>query len=130
MIKKSQLDKPLYRMKGIADMLNVHSRTVQLWCTVDDLKCTYVGNGKHGARIVSREDLIAYLCEQGLLLDDDNRYDAIYARVSTHKQKSKGDLDGQIALIKELPLSIALVVSYKSLGKTLKSIFRLNNATS
>lgn len=35
MIKKFQLDKPFYRMKAIADMLNVHSRTVQRWC----IKC-------------------------------------------------------------------------------------------
>lgn len=34
-----------------------------------------------------------------MLVDDDNRINVIYARVSTHKQKQRGDLDRQIQTV-------------------------------
>lgn len=49
-------------------------------------------------RIISKVNLIKYLETTDFYLNDvDNvKYDAIYCRVSTHKQAQRGDLDNQI----------------------------------
>jgi predicted site-specific integrase-resolvase len=49
-----------------------------------------------GRRLVTRDALIKALESQGSLVYDDARRDVVYAPVSTHKQKSRGDLDRQI----------------------------------
>lgn len=49
-------------------------------------------------RILIPKDNVAKLLEQaGLLLEDEEtRRDAIYARVSSHEQKNRGDLERQV----------------------------------
>lgn len=58
-------------------------------------------DGKVSKRIYTKEVLINKLIEMDLLIDDaDDRIDLIYARVSTHKQKERGDLQRQVDNIK------------------------------
>lgn len=51
----------------------------------------------------TREELLRYLSEKGLLEDDSRleKFDVIYARVSSNEQKSKGDLDRQVISVLE-----------------------------
>ena len=95
MIKFSELTQDFYTSGDVARMLGVVPMTV-------------IGYDKKGImqfertvtnrRIITKQNLIKYLDSVGLLLNDSNnvRYDAIYARVSTHKQAIRGDLDSQI----------------------------------
>ena len=52
-------------------------------------------------RLISKKSFINYLTKHKLLVDDSlsTKYDAIYAKVSTHKQKERGDLEKQINTI-------------------------------
>jgi len=46
-------------------------------------------------RIITRENLVEYLQKHGLIYMDNGRADVVYARVSTHKQRERGNLDRQ-----------------------------------
>lgn len=93
MIKKSSLTKPHYKPKDIKALLGVSLGTVQNMTKDGRLVEVRTDTNR---RLITRDSLLAYLSKIGLLLDDDNRMDVIYARVSTHKQKERGDLDRQI----------------------------------
>ncbi|GJM57159.1 IS607 family transposase [uncultured Dubosiella sp.] len=95
MVKLTSLDKDLYKPGEAAEMLNIHVRTVQRYCNEGQLKCIRTETGR---RMITRDSLEKVLASAGLLIDDRNneRKDAVYARVSTHKQKTRGDLDRQI----------------------------------
>lgn len=56
-----------------------------------------------GHRLVKREDLLFFLRQKGILMDDtkQQKQDVVYARVSSHEQKAKGDLDRQAMYIIE-----------------------------
>ena len=98
MIKISDLTKDYYSSGDVAKMLGVVPMTI-------------IGYDKKGImqfertvtnrRIITKQNFIKYLDSVGLLLDDstNNRYDAIYGRVSTQKQFHRGDLDNQINTI-------------------------------
>lgn len=98
MIKISDLTKDYYSSGDVAKMLGVVPMTI-------------IGYDKKGImqfertvtnrRIITKQNFIKYLDSVGLLLDDstNNRYDAIYGRVSTQKQFQRGDLDNQINTI-------------------------------
>ena len=95
MVNKSELTKQLYKPGEVAKMLRVTTRTVQNYCQQGLLLETFSATGR---RYIPHDSLIKYLASYNLLNDDtdSHRYDAIYARVSTHKQKDRGDLDRQI----------------------------------
>ena len=95
MVKISDLTKDLYRPGEAAHMLNLHVRTIQRYCKEGTLDCVLTQTGR---RMISKVSLERLLESSGLLVNDiaSTRKDAIYARVSTHKQKSRGDLDRQI----------------------------------
>lgn len=95
MIKISDLSKEYYRPGEAAKMLNLHLRTVQRYCENGTLEYRLTETGR---RSICRASLIRVLEANGLLIDDsvDVRKDAVYARVSTHKQRARGDLDRQI----------------------------------
>lgn len=99
MVKKSLLIKELYKPGEIAKMLNLTTRTIQNYCAQGMLEEIFTSTGR---RLIPHESLVDYLIKHDLLEDDldDLRYDAIYARVSTHKQKNRGDLDRQIDHLK------------------------------
>lgn len=96
MIKKSTLTKEYYKTGELAKMIGKHTRTVQIYCTKGYINSIITPTGK---RIISREEVIKYLKKSKLLYEDNNKIDLIYARVSTYKQKNRGDLDRQIEYI-------------------------------
>ncbi len=98
MIYKSDLSKPYYKSGEVAEFIGVQTRTVQNYCKNGILDEIFTETGR---RLIPRESLIAYLKEKHMLYENDNRFDAIYTRVSTHKQKERGDLNRQKSKILE-----------------------------
>lgn len=98
MIHISELTKDFYKTGEIAKFLNVSTRTVQNYCMDGKLEEIFTATNR---RLISKESFINYLTKHKLLVDDSlsTKYDAIYARVSTHKQKERGDLERQIDTI-------------------------------
>lgn len=103
MYKVSDFTKKTYRMGEVADFLGVTVRTLRNYDRDNRLK-TIRSEGNH--RLVLKEDLIDFLDQKGLIYNDikDGKRDVIYARVSSHDQKSHGDLDRQaLFLIEHVP---------------------------
>lgn len=98
MIHMSELTKDFYKTGEIAKFLNVSTRTVQNYCMDGKLDEIFTATNR---RLISKVSFINYLTKHNLLVDDSlsTKYDAIYARVSTHKQKERGDLERQIDTI-------------------------------
>ena len=96
MVKKSELIKEYYKTGELAKMIGKQTRTVQSYCTRREINSIIIPSGK---RIISKDEVIKYLKKSNLLYEDDNKIDLIYARVSTNKQKNRGDLDRQIEYI-------------------------------
>lgn len=101
-INISEINKPFYKPKDIKELLNVSLGTVQNM--TKDGRLIAIRNAKD-RRMITRDSLIAYLDNIGLLISDDARIDVIYARVSTHKQKERGDLDRQIQSLKDFAIN-------------------------
>lgn len=99
MIKISQLTKDTYKPKDIAQFLGVTTRTLQNWDK--DNKVCFQRDNVSNRRFMSKDDVIKLLDDNGLLFDDtsNKKRDVIYARVSSHDQKSHGDLDRQIQFL-------------------------------
>lgn len=103
MIKKSELLKNVYTPKEVANYLGVKTRTLFRWGDKGLIDYTEnIVNGTVSRRLYSRESLINKLNEMGMLFDDslNDRKDIVYARVSTHKQKNRGDLERQLTTLK------------------------------
>lgn len=97
MINKSSLTKEYYKTGELAKMLNLTTRTVQKYCQnglIDDFM------SETNRRYITKDSVIKYLLANNLLIEDNTRIDVIYARVSTHKQKNRGDLERQVDKIK------------------------------
>lgn len=93
MICIDELTKENYKSGEVAKLIGVTTRTVQNYCMRGKLEEVIV-NGK---RLIPRDSVIKFLREMGVLNETPkNRKDIIYARVSTYKQKERGDLDRQI----------------------------------
>lgn len=95
MIKFSELTQDFYTSGDVAKMLGVVPMTV---IGYDKKGIMHFERTVTNRRLISKDNLINYLDSVGLYLDDriSGKYDAIYARVSTHKQATRGDLDSQI----------------------------------
>lgn len=101
MIKKSEIRKELYRSGEVAKMLGKTTRTIQNYCKMGKLDEVIVNS----RRLIPKESVLQILEGTGLLLDDTgNKKDIIYARVSTYKQKQRGDLGRQIETIEKYVL--------------------------
>lgn len=85
-------------------MLGCSVRTVQNYC--DENKIISYRNVKN-RRLVDKDKLIDFLQSIDCYIDDikAQRQDVIYARVSTNKQKSRGDLDRQVEKISAFIIS-------------------------
>jgi putative resolvase len=82
-----------YSIGEFADELGVHPQTVKRWCRNDDVDYTRTPGGER--RIPHRE----LLRLAGSARQTDRV--ALYARVSRHGQKTNGDLDRQLARLRE-----------------------------
>lgn len=94
MIKKSELTKNTYKPGELAKMLGCSRGTLNNREREGKLKTYYLDSGR---RYYKREDVLLALKEKDLLLEDDEKIDLLYCRVSTHNQKNRGDLDKQIS---------------------------------
>lgn len=93
MIKDIDLTKDYYRSGEVAKMIGVGTRTIQNYCMNGLLSETFINK----KRLIPKDSVISFLKERGLYLETEkNRKDIIYARVSTYKQKNRGDLERQI----------------------------------
>lgn len=93
MISEEKIMKEYYKSGEVATLLGVTTRTVQNYCIHGDLDEVFINN----RRLIPKESLLKYLESKGLLIHtSNNKHDIIYARVSTHKQKNRGDLKRQI----------------------------------
>ena len=101
MIKRSTLQKNIYKPKDISRFLGVTTRTLQNWEYQG--KISFKRNPISDRRYMDRDDVIELLQERNLLIDDlnDSKKDVIYARVSSHDQKTHGDLDRQVQFLIE-----------------------------
>lgn len=94
MYKISDFTKNMYRVHEVAEILGVTTKTIRNYDKDGKLK-TCRTEGNH--RMITREDLIAFLDSKGIIVNDisGTKRDIIYARVSSHDQKKGGDLDRQ-----------------------------------
>lgn len=100
MFNKSQIMKQgNYKTGEIAKMLGISIPTVISYCEQGVIK--HVKN-QYGHRRIEASDFFEYLLSIGQGIDDSeqNKHDVIYARVSTHDQAERGDLDRQIESVK------------------------------
>ena len=98
LIKQSELTKEQYTIGEVAALLNIHVKTIQRWDREGIFKCERTHTNR---RVINRDSLVAVLNDRGMLFNDINnsKIDVIYARVSSHEQKTKGDLDRQVAFL-------------------------------
>lgn len=98
MYKDSELTKSTYKLKEIASMLGVTTITLKNWESSGKIEFSRTPTN---IRFLSRDQLINVLDKQGLYFNDTNftKKDVIYARVSSHDQKTHGDLDRQIQFL-------------------------------
>lgn len=132
MIRLSDLTQDYYSPGDVAKLLGVVPMTV---ISYDNKGLINFERTATNRRIISKDSLITYLNSVGLLVDDliSTRYDAIYGRVSTHKQAERGDLDNQINTLlaysaTQNPINIKV---YKDIGSGLndnrKNLIQLIN---
>ena len=93
MIRKSELTKDFYKPKEVGNMIGKGQR-----CIAD-----MVRSGKLEAMrsdtnriLIPKDNVIKLLDQVGLLVEDEERRDAVYVRVSSHEQKNRGDLERQV----------------------------------
>lgn len=97
MYSKAQiLSKPFYKPGQIAKLLNVTPKTINNYCDKNILAA--ITDPETNRRSITAESLLAFLQDKNMVSPDDERSDAIYARVSTTKQKD--DLERQINHLK------------------------------
>ena len=89
MIKTSSLTKEFYRPGEVAKLIGVTTRTIQAY----NKQGRIISSGSPtGRRLFKRDEVIRFLDSIGMIYKEDERFDAIYARVSTNE----GDLERQI----------------------------------
>lgn len=118
MYKVSEFAKPLYKIGEVAKLLGVTTRTIQNYDNQGKIE-TVRSDG--GYRLVTREGLIKHLSRRGLIIDDTSsvKKDVIYARVSSHEQKVKGDLDRQAMKIVDSVHDLQNLLILKEVGSGL-----------
>lgn len=100
MYQVSDFNKNAYRVNEIAKILGVTTKTIRNYDKEGKIK-TYRTEGNH--RMVLKSDLIAFLKNKGLIVDNtgNKKRDIIYVRVSNQAQKKDGDLDRQALFLIE-----------------------------
>lgn len=97
--KSDILKKCAYKTGELATLIGVTIPTVIRYCEMG-----YIPYHKTetGHRRILATDVCNYLEKQNMLFDDkeSTKSDVIYARVSTHKQANRGDLDRQVEEVK------------------------------
>ena len=118
MYQVSNFTKNAYRVHEVAKILGVTTKTIRNYDNDGKLKtCRTEGN----QRIILRDDLIAFLQEKQLLVDntENQKRDVIYVRVSSHDQKKGGDLDRQAMFLIENAPNLINPLVLKEVGSGL-----------
>lgn len=97
--KSEILKNPTYKTGEVATLLGVTIPTVIRYCKLGLIP---YHKTESGHRCVLAADVCAYLDKQNMLYEDSftTKSVVIYARVSTHKQAERGDLDIQVEKVK------------------------------
>lgn len=95
-LKSQILSKPFYKPGQIAKLLNVTPKTISNYCDKGILVA--ITDPETNRRSITAESLLTFLQDKNMVSRDDERSDAIYARVSTVKQKD--NLERQIDHLK------------------------------
>ena len=94
MIRKSELTKEYYRPSEADTLMGKCQRVISDMVRADKLEAIRSDTNRI---MIPREAVADLLDQSGLFLDNgDNRRDVIYARVSSHEQKNRGDLERQV----------------------------------
>lgn len=98
MIKYTELTKDSYRIRDLSRFFSVSDVTLRTWEKDGRIKFLRT-EGK--SRYLTKDLLIKELDKRGLFIDDRpiNKKDVLYARVSSHDQKQKDNLDRQIIFL-------------------------------
>ena len=98
MIKYTELTKDSYRIRDLSRFFGVTDVTLRTWEKEGRIKFLRT-EGK--SRYLTKDLLIEELNKRGLFIDDRpmDKKDVLYARVSSHEEKQKGDLDRQIMFL-------------------------------
>jgi len=98
LVYKSRLTEDYYKPGEVAKLLGVNPMTIINYDKQGKLIFERTATQR---RIIRKENLIQYLKNAGLYVDDEKKRkkDVVYARVSTKKQEKNGDLDQQVNLI-------------------------------
>lgn len=118
MFKVSEFTKDVYKPKDVMKLLGITHKTL---CNYDEQGKLIFKRSESDRRIMFREDLLKYLDEKGLLIDDtpQEKKDYIYARVSSNKQATSGDLDRQVLFLVENVDDLHKPVILKEIGSGL-----------
>lgn len=104
MYKSSEFTKGFYKTGEVLKLLDISYDKFRYYDKTNRIK---IKRTEKGRRIILREDLLNFLDEMKMLYRDDKdfketeKYDIIYARVSTGDQASHGDLDRQVLFVVE-----------------------------
>ena len=117
MYRESEFTKEAYKTGEVAKILGLSTKTIINYDKDGKLQFQRTEKGR---RIITRNDLLKYLEEQGQLERDiGNKRDVIYARVSSQKQKKTGDLDRQALYIIENVKDLKNPIILKEVGSGL-----------
>lgn len=118
MYKVSEFLKPVYKAGETAKIIGVTTETLRNYEDAGKIKF-FRSSGGH--RLIERKELLRFLNSKGLLLDDTDgiKRDVIYARVSNHEQKARGDLDRQVVHILECQDGLQNPLVLKEVGSGL-----------
>lgn len=109
MFKVSQFVKPVYHIGEVAELLGVTVATIRNYDRSGKMKFERTSGNQ---RIISRDAILQYLDDNGLLINDDDkvRCDIVYTRVSDDEQVSALDSQalGMIEKVKGLNNPIIL----------------------
>lgn len=100
MYRKSDiLKKSTYKTGEVAKLLGITIPTVIRYCETGYIPYHTMETGH---RRILAKDVCDYLEKQNMLFDDEEstKSDVIYARISTHEQANRGDLDRQVEKVK------------------------------
>lgn len=108
MYKRSEFIKRTYKTGEVAEFLQLHPQSVMRQDRQGLLK---FHRNEANRRVMFREDLLELLDKRGMLYNDEEnlKRDVIYCRVSSHEQKTKGDLDRQVVKVLEFAEKYKLV---------------------
>lgn len=90
----SDFKKDFYKPREVGRYFGLSSRTISKHCHEGKIEDVILESGR---RIIPKSEVVRVLDGRGLIdYSDKGRIDVVYARVSTHKQKERGDLDRQV----------------------------------